>query len=185
MDGFLEVHVLQSPDNQHTESLPAQHICQHTYRAHAQNLANPKMRDREGFLVTYKPMLLQRFFPRVINQRKEASEHTGNMHYCQFDSQVRAPCMRLRIHNPMQLQHGTIFAQPASRIVRSGRRRFPATELWRMPSNCLPCTHRVWASHVMTRALESFGALWTVQVLELWQSSMYLAGACAGAYLRL
>ena len=36
-------------------------------------------------------MLLQRFFPQVIAQRKEAAEHSSNTHYCQFDSQVRAP----------------------------------------------------------------------------------------------
>lgn len=40
-------------------------------------------------------MLLQRFFPQVIAQRKEATEHSSNTHYCQFDSQVHARFKRL------------------------------------------------------------------------------------------
>lgn len=97
--------------------------------------------------------VLQRFFPHVLVQRQQASHSFADNHYCQFNSQVQLRCC-LR-----------------------GNRELPLNTLSLHVSD-LDTISTQAASQALRKARYMGCAM--VQVLQLWQSSMYLAGALAG-----
>jgi hypothetical protein len=139
----------------------------------------PVMVDGYAAVHQLGEMLLQRFFPQVIAQREAAITNGIDKQYCQFNSQVRCCPIHLAYWNieltcTLLMGFGPIFlsafCQGDGRVVS-----------WGSGEQACSLIGNRQLSYIGRRLpLLDAKVNLPVQVLQLWQSSMYLAGAVAG-----